>query len=248
MVTAPIVIPQSTLNSQMRSQYSPLFLFALSLLLILNAPVLGAEVTSKQTDSVEQRFEQAHLAVKNKNYHEAFQRLSKLADEGHPEAQHFVGLMYEKGIGVKKNLRKAVSYYHRAADQNVGEAQSALGHMYLVGNAVLYKDADKAKQWLTRAADKEVPEAEYSLGLMHADQDVAKAAQYLRSAAQHGVVEAEQALAKLPPLPYGQAPGAGSVLGAPGDAYGHGLQSIKHAWSGYGDLLKSLNNVNDSFK
>jgi TPR repeat protein len=159
--------------------------------------------------------------------------------------------MYEKGIGVKKDLKKAVVYYRKAADQDFGDAQSALGHMYLVGNEALYKDANQAKEWLTKAASKEVPQAEYTLGMLHADgdkipQDLLKAAQYLRSAASHGVIEAEQALAKLPLLPYFQAPGGGNALGAPGQAYGKGLNSIKDSWSGYGDVLKSLNNLNTS--
>ncbi len=234
----------------MRTSFTHLFLliaFSFTLAGTLQSGATKPEQTSEE--QIHLRYEQAHLAVKNRNYEEAFMRLHKLADEGRPEAQHMVGVMYEKGIGVHKDLHKAVLYYRKAADQDFGEAQSKLGHMYLVGNEAIYKDVDQAKTWLTKAATKEVPQAEYTLGLLHADgdkipQDLAKAAQYLRSAASHGIVEAEQALARLPPLPYIGKPGGGNVLGAPGQAYGKGLQSIQGAWGGYGDLLKSLNNVN----
>jgi TPR repeat protein len=233
----------------MPSSFSRSLFLAFSLLFLSSMQAFGAETANQPDASIQLRYEQAHMAVNNKHYHEAFNRFSQLADEGHPAAQHVVGVMYEKGIGVKKDLKKAVVYYRKAADQDFGDAQSALGHMYLVGNAALYKDASQAKEWLTKAAAKEVPQAEYTLGMLHADgdkipQDLQKAAQYLRSAASHGIAEAELALAKLPPLPYIQAPGGGNALGAPGQAYGKGLNSIKDSWSGYGDLLKSLNNVN----
>lgn len=220
-------------------------LLILLLLITFNTAALAAETTKKEDEALPLRYEQAHMAVKNKNYNEAFASFSKLADEGHPAAQHIVGMMYEKGIGCKRNLPKAVGYYRKAADQDFCDAQCRLGHMYLAGNSVLYKNTEQATQWLAKAAAKGQPAAEYTLGMLHLKgdtipKDLDKAGQYLRSAASHGVQEAEEAVAKLPPLPYTK-----PKLGAPGQAYGQGVQNIKDSWSGYGDLVKSLQSVNN---
>jgi TPR repeat protein len=156
--------------------------------------------------------------------------------------------MYEKGIGVSRNMHKSVAYYKKAARKDFADAQYKLGHMYLVGNEVLLKDTDKAREWLTKAADKGIPEAEYSVGLLHANgegvpQDLAKASDYLKRAAQHGVAEAEQALSNLPAVPNYRKPGDTNPLGNPGESYAGGLQNIKQAWSGYGDVINILQNA-----
>jgi TPR repeat protein len=75
-------------------------------------------------------------------------------------------------------------------------------------------------------------------------QDVTQAEHWLKLAAANGVADAEQALARLPQLPVPGSPAlGGNALGSAGAAYGGGLQSIKQSWSGYGDVIKSLNNI-----
>jgi len=208
------------------------------------APILANEQANKKLDS-------ASIAIQKHKYHRAFKQLHKLAKQGHPTAQHIVGMMYENGIGVEKNLSKAVAFYEKSAMQDFGEAQCTIGRMYQQGNAVVVKDAEKARDWLTKAAERNIPEAEYNLGMMHANgdgvpQDVAKASQYLKRASAHGVDAAKDALAKLPPLPNYQDNGSGNALGSAGQSYGQGLNNIQQAWGGYGDLVKSLKNANSA--
>jgi TPR repeat protein len=208
------------------------------------ASISANEKANKKLDS-------ASASVQKHKYHRAFKQLQKLAKKGHPTAQHIVGMMYENGIGVEKNLSKAAAYYEKSAMQEFGDAQCALGRMYQQGNAVVVKDAEKARDWLMKAAERNIPEAEYKLGMMHANgdgvpQDVAKASQYLQRASAHGVDEAKDALAKLPPLPNYQANGSNNALGSAGQSYGQGLNSIKQAWGGYGDLVKSLKSANSA--
>lgn len=201
------------------------------------------------TEKANKKLDSASASIQQHKYHRAFKQFHKLAKQGHPTAQHIIGMMYENGIGVEKNISKAVAYYEKSAMQDFGDAQCTLGRMYQQGNAVVVKDAEKARDWLTKAAERNIPEAEYNLGMMHANgdgvpQDLAKASQYLQKASAHGVDEAKDALAKLPPLPNYQANGASNALGSAGESYGQGLNNIQQAWGGYGDLVKSLKSAN----
>src|ERR1700733_3642937 len=98
----------------MPSSFSRSLFLVFSLLFLSSMQAFGGETANQPDASIQLRYEQAHMAVNNKHYHEAFNRFSQLADEGHPAAQHVVGVMYEKGIGVKKDLKKAVVYYRKA--------------------------------------------------------------------------------------------------------------------------------------
>jgi TPR repeat protein len=204
-----------------------------------------AQATPQKT-GVELQLEHAREDVQKKNYNTAYTRFARVAKTGHSEAQHISGVMCEQGIGTRKNLKKAVAFYQKAAAHDFAESQSKLGHMYLVGNEVVHQDFDKARMWLERAANNNNPEAQHTLGMMYANgqgvkQDVAQAARWLKSAAGNGVKEAEEALAKLPPLPMPNTGGVGNPLGPVGSSYGQGLSNIQQSWSGYKDVIQSLN-------
>ncbi len=52
------------------------------------------------------------------------------ADRGDAEAQNNLGVAYESGSGVLKDMKKAIKYYKLAADQGYGDAQYNLGVCY----------------------------------------------------------------------------------------------------------------------
>ncbi len=60
-----------------------------------------------------------------KNYHEAIQWFTK-ASEKHPESQFFLGLMYEGGQGVKKDLQAALKWYQKAASAGFQDAKDKI--------------------------------------------------------------------------------------------------------------------------
>lgn len=64
-------------------------------------------------------FELGHLYIREDlNYNkfdEAFILFNSSADKGYGAAAYFVGYCYEKGIGVKKDAEKALSWYSRVA-------------------------------------------------------------------------------------------------------------------------------------
>lgn len=68
------------------------------------------------------------------------------AEQGHPEAQNFIGLFYATGSGVPKDEVEAVKWYRKAAEQGVAMAQSSLSLAYSGGTGVT-KDDFEALVW-----------------------------------------------------------------------------------------------------
>ena len=58
------------------------------------------------------------------------------AQRGDPQAQLFVGYLYETGQGVEQNLVKAAHWYQKAAEQGNALAQLQLGIMFTNGKGV----------------------------------------------------------------------------------------------------------------
>ncbi len=50
---------------------------------------------------------------------------------GDPQCQFFMGIMYRDGLGVPKDSLKAASYFRVAADEDIADAQSNLGMLFL---------------------------------------------------------------------------------------------------------------------
>ena len=56
------------------------------------------------------------------------------AESGNAAAQCVLGVMYENGLGVRRNFERAADWYGKAASQGYAEAQELLDAM---------RDADK---------------------------------------------------------------------------------------------------------
>ncbi len=88
----------------------------------------------------------------NGDYANALKCFKKAADQGDAEAQYGLGVCYENGYGVSKDLQEAVKWYNKAAKHGLVEAQYNLGVCYGNGYGVR-KDPSKAKYWYRKAAD-----------------------------------------------------------------------------------------------
>lgn len=75
------------------------------------------------------------------------------ADQGHPQAQISLGMMYAFGRGVTRNANEAVKLYRLAAAQGELHAHTLLGAMYEAGQGV-EADLSKAYMWFALAADE----------------------------------------------------------------------------------------------
>src|SRR5580700_1309361 len=74
--------------------------------------------------------------------------LSKKALEGDTNAQLRMGLAFEFGQGVDKDLDQAMRWYHMAADRGDPIAQTDLAYLYESGSAGTPDPAEAAKWYL----------------------------------------------------------------------------------------------------
>lgn len=117
----------------------------LLLALILSAPALGeSEASSSSLIAAEN-------ALKEEDYALAFTILRPLAEQGTPEAQAHLGLMYELGKGVDIDFSEAFKWYRSAAEKGIAWAQTNLGLAYANGRGVEKNDKEAVK-WYRRAA------------------------------------------------------------------------------------------------
>ena len=70
---------------------------------------------------------------------------------GHPGAQYYLGMIYERGMGVPKDLAAALDWYRQSATNGCVEAAVVLGHYYSDGLEVK-QDHAEAFVWYSVAA------------------------------------------------------------------------------------------------
>jgi TPR repeat protein len=83
---------------------------------------------------------------------EALVWLRKSAEQGYPQAQFNLGLLYERGAMLPKSLPDATAWFRRAAEQGHVEAQIATGTQYFLGRGAR-RDETEACRWYELAAD-----------------------------------------------------------------------------------------------
>jgi len=83
------------------------------------------------------------------------------AKQGDPEAQTYVGEIYEKGLGLPKDYKTAKVWYAKAADQGYSRAQINLGYLYEKGLGVA-QDKVTALNWYRRASGVSKDDIDYS--------------------------------------------------------------------------------------
>ncbi len=76
----------------------------------------------------------------------------KAAEQGDPDAQYKLGLLYDKGLVVLQDFAEAVKWYRKAAEQGHADAQNNLGFFYSKGWAVPQDDVQAHKWWNLAAA------------------------------------------------------------------------------------------------
>ena len=91
-----------------------------------------------------------------------------LAEHGDPEAQFYLGVVYDKGKDMPQNFEMAAKWYKRAAEQGIPEAHLNLGLMYAKGEGVPH-DAKMAREKFYCAANLDDDVAQYYLGIMYGE-------------------------------------------------------------------------------
>lgn len=90
-------------------------------------------------------------AYEQGDYSLAFKELYPLARKGTPEAQFYLGVMYEKGLGVPQDYVAAIRWSRKAAEQGIKEAQYNVGLIYFRGLGTL-PDYVQAHFWWNLSA------------------------------------------------------------------------------------------------
>lgn len=98
-----------------------------------------------------QSLEEAEFAYERGDYTQAARLFTPLAEQGVASAQYYLGLMHEKGRGVRQDYSTAVLWFRKAARQGYPGPQNNLGLMYERGRGVR-KDVVRALMWYTLAA------------------------------------------------------------------------------------------------
>lgn len=124
-----------------------------------------------------------------------FSTLLKGAAAGDAYAQLNLGASYDNGIGVKRDLDKALHWYQKAAEQGLAEAQFNLAHLLVTEEL----SAVTAAEWMLKAAEQGLTDAEYLMGVIYAEgigvaMDDKKAKHWLQRAVKSNSAEAEEFL------------------------------------------------------
>jgi len=92
------------------------------------------------------------------NYGEVHRLCEKAVAQHFSYAAYCMGQLYERGLGVERDLRKAVKWFTEAADMGLGVAVLRLGEMYWKGEG-FKQDTVSAYAFIYLASTADLPEA-----------------------------------------------------------------------------------------
>ncbi len=123
--------------------------------------------------------------------------LKEKAEGGDAEAQGMLGFEYE----TKQDLKEAVKWYRKAAEQGDSSTQVDLGLMYYEGRGVK-QDFKEAAKWFRKAAKQGEAFSQSVLGEMYSDaqgveQDFKEAVKWYQKAADQGDASSQSALGRM---------------------------------------------------
>lgn len=111
-------------------------------------------------------FDEAAAAFAVGDYDKALKEIRPLAEQGDPRSQYAMGVLYENGFAVTKDLPQAAAWYLKAAEQGNTDAQYNLGAMneHGLGMPVNYVEAAR---WYRPAAEQGDIDALSNLGVLY---------------------------------------------------------------------------------
>jgi TPR repeat protein len=111
-------------------------------------------------------FEEAAAAFASGDYDKVLEEVRPLAEQGDARSQYAMGVLYENGFAVARDLPQAAAWYLKAAQQGNSDAQYNLGamHEHGVGIPVNYPEAAR---WYRPAAEQGDIDALSNLGVLY---------------------------------------------------------------------------------
>jgi len=124
----------------------------------------------------------------------AFKWFKKSAEQGHGEAQYYVGLMYDNGEAVEQNKTEAAKWYKIACEHGYGDAYSKLAVLYENGLGVDHEPKEAARLFELAAKKKQVDDW-FLQALCIVDQiPLQKQIKLTKKAAEHGHLSSQSML------------------------------------------------------
>lgn len=128
-------------------------------------------------------------------YTETLRWYHQQADAGNPVAQFLLGIKYETGTDVPKDVARAAALFEMAARQGHADAQFKLASLLEAGRGVEMNRA-AAETWYRTAALRGHAPAQYNLSLMllshaHSEDELVEGLSWLIRAARGGISPAE---------------------------------------------------------
>lgn len=132
------------------------------------------------------------------DYTVAFDWFMKAASFEYAEAQYYIGICYNEGIGVALDYSKAMEWYLKASKQEHADAQKKIGILYKYGWGVPHDEA-MALEWYKKAAGNGNLMAQYEIGKCYyygrsVEIDYAEAIKWFLMTAEAGLVNAQSSL------------------------------------------------------
>lgn len=132
---------------------------------------------------------------------EALKWYNMSADQNYEKAQCAIGVIYDKGVGVRQSYNKAFRWYMKAAEQGHVNAQYNVGCMYDHGEGVKQSDSN-ALIWYQKAAEQGNSDAFVNLGIMYQNgqgvpRDYEKAINYYLDALEKGDSDSRNCIINL---------------------------------------------------
>jgi TPR repeat protein len=174
----------------------------LAVLCVCGGLSFSSYAMARTTADIARIFDAGIAAYDAGQYADAYKLWDSIEDED-VAAMRNLGILYRKGLGVKKDPGRAEEMFERAADAGLATAQADLADMLLKGEAGK-PDPKRALPLLKAAAAANHPVAQYELaqlyeagGLVPRDVDMAR--ELYAQAARHGMKQAGDRLAVLGP-------------------------------------------------
>jgi TPR repeat protein len=141
-----------------------------------------------------------YTAYDRANYATSLRIWLPRAQEGDPEAQAYVGEIYEKGLGLTPDYQIARQWYLKAAEQGNSRAQINLGYLYENGLGVP-KDIAKATEWYKKASGLADTNIDYAFTMSTAgdnkNEEITKELQLLKTELKNSQQESQRLAQKL---------------------------------------------------
>ncbi len=149
------------------------------------------EIKDELTPAQQKQYlQQAKTHLKNKEYKQAREILFQIEKYEIAEVYYQIGIVFNRGLSIKKNQKEAAIFFLRAANLGHLQSQYNIAYMYERGLGTDVKGKEAAN-WYTKAAEQGMKKAQLKLGDLYYDgigvsRDLNKAAFWYKKVADKG--------------------------------------------------------------